>query len=109
MDNLDKLVKSIPVYIKYWHAFAIIAPPMFLSAGMLLLMSDMIEFGTLFWIGVTLISLTAFTWWVWIIHTIYKLIQHMSLNNKNINNAITEIIDIRKELTKVKNDGESNK
>jgi hypothetical protein len=51
-----------------------------------------------------MISLTAFIWWVWIIHTIHRIIQYMSLNNKNINNAITEIIDIRKELTKVNHD-----
>jgi hypothetical protein len=32
----------------------------------------------------------------------------MSLNNKNINSAITEIISIRKELTKVKYDGKDD-
>jgi hypothetical protein len=106
MDNLEKIIKNIPVHIKRWNAFAIIAPPIFLTAGLLLLMSDMVEFGTLFWVGITIMSVTAFTWWLWIIYTIYGLIQYMSLNNKNINNAITEIIGIRKELTKVKNDGE---
>lgn len=109
MDKLEQIIKNIPVHIKRWNAFAVIAPPIFLAVGLSLLMSDMVEFGTLFWIGITVMSITAFTWWLWIIHAIYRLIQYMSLNNKNINNAITEIIDIRKELTKVKHDGESDR
>lgn len=109
MDKLEKIIKNIPVHIDRWNTFAIVAPPIFLTAGLILLMSDIVEFGTLFWIGVTIISLTGFVWWLWIIHAMYRLMQYMNLNNKHINNAITEIIDIREEFTKVKTDGKSNK
>lgn len=109
MDKLEKIIKNIPVHIDRWNTFAIIAPPIFLTAGLILLMSDMVEFGTLFWIGVTTMSLTGFVWWLWIIHVMYRLMQYMNMNDKNINNAITEIIDIRTEFTKVKTDGNGDK
>ena len=109
MDELEKIIKNIPVHIKRWNAFAVVVPPIFLGVGLTLLMSNMVDFGTLFWAGIVIISTTAVAWWVWIIHAIYRLMQYMSLNNKNINNAINEIIDIRKELTKVNHDGQGNK
>jgi len=108
MDNLEKTIKNIPVHITRWNTFATIAPPLFLAAGLSLLMSDVVEFGTLFWIGVTTMSVTAFVWWIWIIHAIFRLTQYIGLTNKNINKAILEIVDIRKEITLDKPNGKGN-
>ena len=100
MDDLEKTIKNIPVHVIRWNTFAIVAPPLFLTVGLTLLMSDMVDFGTLFWVGVSMMSTTAFVWWVWVIHAIFRLTQYMKATNKNINKAVNDILHIRKELTK---------
>jgi hypothetical protein len=108
MDDLEQIIKKIPVHVTRWNTFAIVAPPLFLTVGLALLMSDVVAFGTIFWIGVSIMAVTAFVWWVWVIHAIFRLIQYTRMNNKNINKAIDEILDIRKDLTATKDHGKSD-
>ena len=100
MDEENKNIKNIPIHIKRWYTFAIVAPPVFLTVGLILLMSDVVEFGTLFWIGASIMALTAFTWWVWIIFVIYRLYQHLNLTKQDINRVVHEVLSIRTDIGK---------
>ena len=100
MGNIQKTLKAIPVHIKRWNSFALIAPPIFLSVEVFLLLSDMVEFGLLFWAGIVLMSVTAFFWWIWIILTILHLTNQLWITHNNLEIAINELTDIKKELNK---------
>ncbi len=102
MDELTKKIKNIPLHVKRWNLFAIIAPPVFLSAGLALLLSDLVSFGTMFWIGVTMMSVTAFVWWIWIVNTIYRLSQYMGLTHDDLDKAVDELISIKRDINKDK-------
>jgi cell division protein FtsW (lipid II flippase) len=108
MEEENKNIRNIPIHIKRWYTFAIVAPPVFLTVGLLLLMSDMVEFGTLFWIGASIMAITAFSWWIWIILVIYILYQHLNLTKQDINIIIHEVVNIRTDINKDVKDGKSN-
>lgn len=102
MDEIEKTIKTIPVHVKRWNLFALIAPPIFLSAGTSLLLSDIIEFGSLFWVGVGLMAGVSFLWWIWILNTIFKLARYLWSTHAELTNAITELSELRRDINKSK-------
>lgn len=104
MDEIQKTLKIIPVHVKRWNLFALITPPVFLSAEVALLLSDMVDFGMIFWIGAGLMSITAFVWWIWIIRTILVLARQLWITHNNLENAVVELIEIKRDLNKSNTD-----
>ncbi len=104
MDEIEKTIKTIPVHVRRWNLFALIAPPMFLSAGVSLLLSDMVEFGFIFWVGVGLMAGVSFLWWIWILNTIFKLAKYLWSTHAELTHAIAELTELRRDINKSKKD-----
>lgn len=98
MEDLTHTIEKIPEQIKRWHKFGIWAPTVFLAVGSTLLLSNLVEFNIAFMIGVSLIAMTTFTWWVWIIYSISQLSKFLINTHKDINIAIAELKDIKAEV-----------
>lgn len=101
MDEIQKTLKIIPVHIKRWNLFALFTPPIFLSAEVALLLSDMVDFGLLFWVGAGLMSATAFVWWVWIIRTVFQLAKHLWTTHDHLERAVEELAEIKKDIRRI--------
>jgi hypothetical protein len=48
-------------------------------------------------------SVTAFVWWIWIVNTIYRLSQYMGLTHEDLDKAVNELINIKEDINKDKN------
>jgi hypothetical protein len=100
MDEIKKTIKKIPVHVKRWNLFALFTPPIFLSAGVFLILSDIVDFGLLFWIGAGLFSLTAFFWWIWILRIVFQLSKYLWTTNEELEQALAELTEIKKDINR---------
>lgn len=108
MDEIEKTIKTIPVHIKRWNMVALYAPPVFLSVGTSLILSDIIDFGLLFWIGAGILSLTAFAWWLWILHTVFHLSKYLWETHNDLERALFELLEIKKDVNRSNTNDQQN-
>jgi hypothetical protein len=95
MENLEEKINKIPDQVRRWILYAFITPPAFLLLGVTLLVTNIINFGLIFWIGISILAVTSFIWWVWALYSIYKLTVYLRNAHNGINTAINELKEIR--------------
>lgn len=95
MEELEESIRKIPEQVRRWIVYATVVPPAFLLVGVSLLVTDVIDFGLVFWIGSGVLGISAFAWWIWILYSIIKLTAYLNNAQHGINTAIKELEEIR--------------
>lgn len=95
MEELEEKISKIPDQVRRWIVYATVTPPAFLLLGVTLLVTNVIDFGLIFWIGSSILGASAFIWWLWVLYSIYKLTVYLRNAHNGINTAIKELEEIR--------------
>lgn len=96
--------KKIASQAARWDIYAKISPPFFLVSAVILVIFDLIEFDTLFYVGIVMFGLTAVVWWFWSIFTIRYIIRNMAGATQDLKEVKKEIMEITSEVRDLKND-----
>jgi len=95
MEELEEKINKIPDQVRRWIVYVTVAPPVFLLVGTTLLITDVIDFGIIFWIGVLILGISSFMWWIWVLYSIIKLAKYIRNAHTGIHTAIKELEEIR--------------
>tara|TARA_B100000780_G_C21090861_1_gene439636 strand:+ start:267 stop:581 length:315 start_codon:yes stop_codon:yes gene_type:complete len=95
MKNKNNL--HIIKQVEHWDMYARIVPTVFLLLTFTLIILEVIDFETAFYVGLLLFSVTAVTWWFWTIYTIKQLVY-------TLNTASDGLLEVRDEFRKINED-----
>ena len=90
--------------VERWDVYARITPTVFLLASIVLIVFEIIEFETAFYIGLLGFAITSVVWWWWAIFTIKYLIITLHGASKNLKEVNQEVLKITKEVKALKNE-----
>jgi hypothetical protein len=90
--------------VERWDVYARITPTVFLLVSIVLIVFEIIEFETAFFIGLLGFAITAVVWWWWAIFTIKYLIITLNRASKNLKEVNQEVLEITKEVKALKNE-----
>ena len=90
--------------VEKWDVYARITPTVFLLTAILLIIFEIIDFETAFYVGLIGFAITAVVWWWWAIFTIKYLITTLNRASKNLQDVNQEVLDITKEVKALKNE-----
>jgi hypothetical protein len=100
----DNKNQSIARQVEQWDVYARITPTIFLLISILLIIFEVINFETAFYVGLIGFAATAVVWWWWAIFTIKYLITTLNRASKNLKEVNQEILDITKEVKALKDE-----
>ena len=103
-ERNEKIAKQV----ERWDLYARLTPTAFLVTAITLIVFKIIEFDTVFYIGLVGFAFTAVVWWWWAIFTIKYLVTVLNRTSNNLQNAATEISQISTEVEKLRNETISN-
>lgn len=95
---------NIEAQVERWDMFARLVPTLFLLINIMLVATNVIDFKTAFWTGLSLFALTAVTWWFWTIYTIRLLVKTLSRASKNLGEVREEFKKVSKEVEAIRNE-----
>ena len=96
--------QQIAEQVERWDVFARLTPTAFLLTSIILIVFDIIDFETAFYVGLLGFAITAVVWWWWAIFTIRYLVMTLNRASKNLNEVNQEIIVATKEIEALKNE-----
>ena len=102
VDNELKRSKKIANQVERWDIFAKVAPTFFLIVSFALLSVDLIDFDTVFYIGLVLFAITAVIWWWWTIISIRFLVHRLGRAGTGLIEVSNDLKSIRKEYADLK-------
>ena len=102
MDH--KRNQKIAKQVERWDLYARLTPTIFLAVSLFLIVFDLIDFETAFYIGLVGFAFTAVIWWWWAIFTIKYLVTILNKTSKSLQETSQEIIEISAEVKKLKDD-----
>lgn len=100
IEDRDYLIAA---QVERWDLFARLMPTAFLLTSLVLILFDIIDFETAFYVGLVGFAVTAVVWWWWAIFTIRHLVITLNRASKNLNEVNQEIIRATKEIEALKN------
>lgn len=95
--------KDIEKQVERWDLFARLVPTVYLIVAGCFLLFGIIDFKTVFWVGVAGFAFTAVSWWFWTIFTIRKLVYTLHRATADLGEVRNEFQDINKEIEKLRN------
>lgn len=101
--NLDK-TKKIAKQAERWDLYAKFTPPFFLLLAIILVILDLIQFDTIFYVGLAMFSFTAVVWWFWSIFTIRYIIRNMANATHGLKQVKKELREITSEVKDLKDE-----
>ena len=102
MDN-DKN-QQIAEQVERWDVYARLTPTAFLLASVLLIVFEIIDFETAFYVGIIGFAVTAVVWWWWSIYTVKYLITTLNRASKNLQEVNQEVKEITQEIKALKDE-----
>jgi hypothetical protein len=93
----------IAAQVERWDLFARLTPTAFLLTSLVLILFDIIDFETAFYVGLVGFATTAVVWWWWAIITIKHLVITLNRASKNLNEVSREIVRATQEIEALKN------
>ena len=96
--------EKISEQVERWDVYARLMPTVFLLVSIVLIVFDIIDFETAFYVGLAGFALTAVVWWWWAIFTIKYLVTTLNRASKNLNEVNREVISVTRELKQLKNE-----
>jgi hypothetical protein len=96
--------QQIAEQVEKWDVYARLTPTIFLLTSILLILFDVIDFETAFYVGVGGFAITAVVWWWWAIFTIKYLVVTLNRASKNLQEVNQEVKEITQEVKSIKNE-----
>ena len=100
MTDREQLISK---QVERWDLFARLMPTAFLLISLVLILFDVIDFETAFYVGLVGFATTAVVWWWWAIFTIRHLVITLNRASKNLNEVNQDIVRATKEIEALKN------
>lgn len=100
MTDREELISK---QVERWDLFARLMPTAFLLTSLVLILFDIIDFETAFYVGLIGFAVTAVVWWWWAIFTIRHLVITLNRASKNLKEVNQQVLDITKEVKALKN------
>jgi len=101
--NLEKNQK-IAKQVERWDIYARLTPTVFLLGSIMLILFNIIDFETAFYVGLVGFAFTAVVWWWWAIFTVKYLITTLNRASKNLREVTLEVKNVTSELEALKNE-----
>jgi len=102
MDEIKN--QTIAEQVEKWDVYARLTPTVFLLISIMLIVFDVIDFETAFYVGLLGFALTAVVWWWWAIFTIRYLVITLNRASKNLGEVNREVKIVTTELEALKNE-----
>ena len=96
--------QQIAEQVERWDIFARLMPTLFLITTTILIIFDVIDFETAFYVGLLGFAITAVVWWWWAIFTIKYLVITLNRASKGISEVTQEVKSVTADLRDLKND-----
>ena len=96
--------QKIAKQVERWDLYARLTPTVFLAGSILLIVFNIINFETAFYVGLVGFAFTAVVWWWWAIFTIKYLVTVLNRTSNNLQETSKEISEISAEVKKLKDD-----
>ena len=96
--------QKIAKQVERWDVYARLTPTIFLAVSLFLILFDIIDFETTFYVGLVGSAVTAVVWWWWAIFTIKYLVTVLNRTSKNLQDTAIELSEISTEVKQLKND-----
>jgi len=90
--------------VERWDLYARLTPTIFLLSSIILILFDIIDFETAFYVGLVGFAITAVVWWWWAIFTIRYLITTLNRASKNLQEVNQEVKAITQEVKSIRNE-----
>jgi len=100
----DKKNQIITEQVERWDLYARLTPTIFLLSSIILILFDIIDFETAFYVGLVGFAITAVVWWWWAIFTIKYLITTLNRASKNLQEVNQEVKAITQEVKSIRNE-----
>ena len=100
MTDREQLISK---QVERWDLFARLMPTAFLLISVVLILFDVIDFETAFYVGLVGFATTAVVWWWWAIFTLRHLVITLNRASKNLNEVNQDIVRATKEIEALKN------
>jgi len=100
----DKKNQIITEQVERWDLYARLTPTAFLLSSIILIIFDIIDFETAFYVGLVGFAITAVVWWWWAIFTIKYLITTLNRASKNLQEVNQEVKAITQEVKSIRNE-----
>ena len=102
MDEIKN--QTIAEQVEKWDVYARLTPTVFLLISIMLIVFNVIDFETAFYVGLLGFALTAVVWWWWAIFTIRYLVITLNRASKNLGEVNREVKIVTTELEALKNE-----
>ena len=96
--------QKIARQVERWDLYARLTPTIFLVGSLFLILFNLIDFETAFYVGLVGFAFTAVVWWWWAIFTIKYLVTVLNRTSKNLQETSKEISQINREVKQLKDD-----
>jgi len=100
----DKKNQIITEQVERWDLYARLTPTVFLLSSIILILFDIIDFETAFYVGLVGFAITAVVWWWWAIFTTKYLITTLNRASKNLQEVNQEVKAITQEVKSIRNE-----
>jgi hypothetical protein len=100
----DKKNQIITEQVERWDLYARLTPTVFLLSSIILILFDIIDFETAFYVGLVGFAITAVVWWWWATFTIKYLITTLNRASKNLQEVNQEVKAITQEVKSIRNE-----
>jgi hypothetical protein len=100
MTDREQLISK---QVERWDLFARLVPTAFLLISLVLILFDVIDFETAFYVGIVGFATTAVVWWWWALFTLRHLVITLNRASKNLNQVNQDIVRATKEIEALKN------
>tara|TARA_B110000971_G_scaffold157984_1_gene161357 strand:+ start:2934 stop:3245 length:312 start_codon:yes stop_codon:yes gene_type:complete len=100
----DKKNQLIAEQVERWDLYARLTPTIFLLSSIILILFDIIDFETAFYVGLVGFAITAVVWWWWAIFTIKYLITTLNRASKNLQEVNQEVKSITQEVKSIRDE-----
>jgi len=100
----DKKNQLIAEQVERWDLYARLTPTAFLLSSIILIIFDIIDFETAFYVGLVGFAITAVVWWWWAIFTIKYLITTLNRASKNLQEVNQEVKAITQEVKSIRDE-----
>jgi len=96
-EKIISQTHNIERNIQYWDLYAKVMPSLFLVLSVLFMSFGIVDFDTMFYIGLTLFAITGVTWWFWTLFSIKFLLCVLRRASSNL-------VEVSDELRAIKTD-----
>lgn len=86
--------KKIQEQVEKWDTYARLTPTIFLVTSLFLVVLDIVDFESAFYVGLAGFAVTAVVWWWWAIFTIRYLVI-------TLNRASNNLVSIKRDIQEV--------